>query len=594
MVCCGVPCVSGMVARPRAAIGVPGAAPAGRGGAVDDHPIYVPVPFDRVRPAHVRRAGPVAAGVRGVRGVKVTVERLPESQIQLDIVAEEPEFGQAMDRAFRTVSKGVQVPGFRPGKAPRQLVEQRIGREAIVEEANRTLMDRMYRDALKQESVQPIGDPVADILEFEPLAFRVVVPVYPEIDPGDYTGVRVEPVDAAIADSDVDETIERLRRNASEWVDVTEERKPVEGDQVVVDLAVTENGEQFQQPVEGATFILGESNIFDNLREQLEQMAVGETREFDLSFTEDDETVAPAIRGRTLHYTATLNGIKTLDLVPLDDALAEKVGGTGTLAELRESVASDLHREKTANARTGVVNEAINTVADGATVEIPAVMIDEALDDEINQLRMRLSQQRETLENYLRANGQTLDELRAETRPDAARRLRNTLVIQEIARREGIAVTDEDIRAEIEIAAGTSGNADAIRNLYQQDRFRDMLRGDLFERRLTDRLLEIVTEGRGAVINGWVAPEPVATDDTPATGETDEDGVIEADFSDATPTEASAGAEAAGDVPTSGEDADGGEGAVKGSDETGPDGGASRPEANPETEQVAARIVDEN
>ncbi len=508
--------------------------------------------------------------------MKVTVERLPESQVQLDIAADEAEFAQAMDRAFRQVSKTVQVPGFRPGKAPRQLVEQRIGREAIVEEANRVLMDRMYRDALKQEDVQPIGDPVADITEFEPLAFRVVVPVYPTIEPGDYAGVRVEPIDAAISESDVEETIERLRRNASEWVDVTEERKPIEGEQVVIDLAVTENGEQFQEPVEGATFTLGESNIFDGLREQLLDMSMGETRSFDLTFTDDDETVSPAIRGRTLGYTATLNGIKQIDLVELNDEFAKKVGNAETFAQLRTDIESDLHREKTAGARTTVVNDAINKVAEQAEIELPPVMVNEALDDEINQLRSRLTQNRDTLENYLRANGQNLMELREEIRPDAARRLRNTLVVQEIARRENIVVTDQDVLAEIEKVAAGSENGEAIRGLYQQEQFRGMLRSDLFERSLTDRLIEIVTEGRGAVINGWVAPEPEVVE-TSASG-SDSDGVIDAEFND-TPT-VSNDAEASADPGAADELA---------SASAAVDAAGQR---NPEAEAVEARVID--
>ncbi len=510
--------------------------------------------------------------------MKVTVERLPESQVQLDITADEAEFAQAIDRAFRQVSKTVQVPGFRPGKAPRQLVEQRIGRETIVEEANRVLMDRMYRDALKQENVQPIGDPVADITEFEPLAFRVVVPVYPTIEPGDYASVRVEPIDASITESDVEETIARLRRNASEWVDVSDERKPVEGEQVVIDLAVTENGEQFQEPVEGATFTLGESNIFDGLREQLLDMTLGETRGFDLTFADDDETVSPAIRGKTLAYTATLKGIKRIDLVDLDDEFAKKAGNADTVAELRTEIEDDLHREKTAGARTTVVNDALNKVAEQAAIELPPVMVDEALDDEIGQLRTRLSQNRDTLENYLRANGQTLEELREEIRPDATRRLRNTLVVQEIARRENIVVTDQDVLAEIEKVAAGSENAEAIRGLYQQDQFRSLLRGDLFERNLTDRLVEIVTEGRGAVLNGWVAPEPTLVEATPD-GESDED-IIEADFTDAVAadpetlevTESPADAElASAAAAAAGSTADG---------------------SNPEAETVEAQIVD--
>ena len=284
--------------------------------------------------------------------MKVTVERLPESQVQMDIASEEAEFAAAMERAYRKVSKEIAIPGFRPGKAPRQLIEQRYGRGVFLEEAQNQLMDTLYRDALKQENVDPIGQPAVEVTEIEPLAFRVTVPVYPEIDPGDYAAVRVEPIDTAVSDEDRDDTIERLRRNASEWTDVTDGRAPREGDQVTVDLAVTENGEPFQEPVEDARFVLGESNIFDGLREQLETMHVGDQKDFDLTFGDDDESVSPAIRGKTLHYDVTLKAVREQELVPLDDEFAKKTGNAETVDALRESVANDLHREKTANART--------------------------------------------------------------------------------------------------------------------------------------------------------------------------------------------------------------------------------------------------
>ena len=237
----------------------------------------------------------------------------------------------------------------------------------------------------------------------------------------------------------------------------------------------------------------------------------------------------------------------------------------------------------------------MNTVGDQATIELPPVMVDEALDDEVQQLRMRLSQNRDTLENYLRANGQTEAELRAEIRPDAARRLRNTLVVQEIARRENIAVTDQDVLAEIEKVAAGSANAEAIRGLYQQEQFRTMLRGDLFERSLTDRLIEIVTEGRGAVLNGWVAPEPTLVEATPE-GVSDDD-IIEADFTEAVaadPESIEATAppvEAPVEAPTR-TDAESETATVPLA--TSEEAGSTPAGDNPEAEAVEARIIDQN
>lgn len=485
---------------------------------------------------------PFAAKGRDAKRVKVTVERLPESRVQLDIASDADEFAKAMDRAYRRVAKQINIPGFRPGKAPRQIIEARVGHHAMVHEAHDELMDDLFRKALQQENITPIGEPEVTLLEHEPLEFRVVVPVYPEIDLGNYQDVRVEPRDAAITDEEVEEVVQRLRKGASEWVEVTEERTPQEGDQVTVDLKVEENGEPFQEPVEDATFVLGESNIFDRLREHIETMKVGETSRISLDFAEDDESVSPEIRGKTLDYTIMLKAIKVRDLVEVDDEFAKKVGDVETVEELYKTIADDLHRAKTSELRTEVVNEAINAIGEQAKIELPAVMIDQQVEDEINDLRQRLAQSGQSLEAYLRANRQTEAELREEIRPEATRRLRNTLILQEIARREQITVSDEEIDAQIATATAGASNSEALRQLYNQDRFRQMLRNDLFERKLTDRVIEIVTEGKGAVINGWVEPE--VTPEPTETAEPTEGAAGEEASPEATATEADAAARA--------------------------------------------------
>src|SRR3954470_774847 len=165
------------------------------------------------------------------------MERMPESQVLLDIAAEDDEFAQAMDRAFRKVSRQINVPGFRKGHAPRFIIEQMYGREVFLNEAQQDLMDKLYREALQKEELVPVGSPDVELVEMEPLNFKVTVAVYPTIDPGEYTAVRVEPVDAAIADDAVDEVLARIQKTQSPWVDPAEPRTPREGDQVTIDLA---------------------------------------------------------------------------------------------------------------------------------------------------------------------------------------------------------------------------------------------------------------------------------------------------------------------------------------------------------------------
>src|SRR5918998_446384 len=234
---------------------------------------------------------------------------MPESQVLLDIAADEDEFAKAMERAVRKVSRQLNVPGFRRGKAPRYVIEQMYGREVFLDEAQSEVMEELYKRALEQEALVPVGPPKVDVITPEPVGFRVVVPVYPTIEPGPYTEARVEPIDAAVDEAEVEEVVERMRQARGTWVAPSEPRAPREGDQVTIDLAVTEGDEPFQEPATDAVFVLGESNLFDALREQIEQMTVGETTTLDLAFDDEDETVAEGLRGKALSYTITLKGV---------------------------------------------------------------------------------------------------------------------------------------------------------------------------------------------------------------------------------------------------------------------------------------------
>ena len=489
--------------------------------------------------------------------MKLTVERLPESQVRLEITADDDEFKQALDKAARKVGAQVTVPGFRRGKAPRGIVERMYGRGVFLEEANRELMDDLYRRAIEQEDLAPVGPPEVDITGTDPTAFTAVVPVFPEVDPGSYQEVRADPIDASIDEAAVDEVIERLRRARSPWVDVPEEgmelgedkvlrpktRTPREGDQVTVDYQVREGDTPFQEPVEDAIFILGESNLFPRLREEIERMQAGATASFSIDFAEDDETVNTELRGKTLDYTVTLKEIKQRDLLPLDDDFAKSVADAETVEALRQEVHADLHQGRTSEGRTEVLNQIIDRIAEGATVDPPPAMVDEAVEDDVKDFRNQLAQRRTSFEEYLRVSGQTEEQLKSEMRPAAARRLRTTLLLRAIAEREQISVSDDEVEAEIARLSGGSGGGGAdpqrLQQLYQSDYFRGVLRNDLFERRLTEYLIETATEGRGAVLNGWVAPEPepvLVTEQTAeeATGAAEAGGDGETDVAEAT------------------------------------------------------------
>jgi len=452
------------------------------------------------------------------------MERLPESRVQLEITAEEEESAEAMRRAVRKVGNQITIPGFRKGKAPKAMIEQMYGPEVFLEEANRFLMSDLYRQALEREDLVPVGDPSVDISSNEPLTFTVVVPVYPEIDPGAYQDVRIEPVDAAVDDAAVDELIEALRKSHSPWIDPQGEglqvgagleltpksRLPRDGDQVTIDYTVQEEGTDVEEPVVDAVFVVGESGLLEPIEDAIKGLRIGETTGFSVPFAEDDESIDESLRGKNLSYSVTLKGLKERDLLPVDDDFAKTVGDVDTLDELRSKLREELHQTRTAEARREALAQIIAKMAEGATIDLPEPMIDRAVEDDLRRLRGRLAQQGVPLEAYLRAVDQSEDALRDEMRPAAQERLRNSLLLRTIAEREGIAVGDDDVDAAVErmsFAAQTSEQPQQAEAFARSDYVRGMLQSELFERQLTDRLVEIATDGQGAVVNAWAAPD---------------------------------------------------------------------------------------
>lgn len=465
--------------------------------------------------------------------MKLTIERLPESRVQLEIIAEEAETAAAMDRAARKVGNQVTLPGFRKGKAPRAMIERVYGPDVFTEEANRFLLSDLYRQAIEKEDLAPLGDPEVEVTSTDPLTYTVTVAVYPTIDPGDYSSVRIEPIDAAVDDTAVDEMIETLRKAHSPWVDPESEglavgaglelnpktRTPKEGDQITIDYSVQEDGEDAEEPVNDAVFVLGESGLLGAVEDAIKGLRVGESAGFSVSFAEDDESVDQSVRGKTLSYNVALKGLKERDLLPLDDEFAKTVGEAETLADLRAYLREELHQRKTTEARGLALNQIISKVAEGAGLELPAPMVDDAVENDVRRMRMNLAQQGVSLEAYLRSMEATEAELREELRPAATERLRNSLLMRSIAEKEAIAVDEADLDAAIArmaAAAQSSSQPEQAAQFAASDYVRNMLQNEMFDRQLTDRLIELATDGRGAVINAWVAPEPAEVEASPA------------------------------------------------------------------------------
>jgi trigger factor len=273
-------------------------------------------------------------------------------------------------------------------------------------------------------------------------------------------------------------------------------------------------------------FVLGESGLLQPVEDAIKGLRVGESAGFSVPFDADDETIDPSVRGKSLEYRVTLKGLKERDLLPLDDEFARTAGDVETFAEFRQGLVDNMHQRRTTEARGEALAQIIARIAEGASIELPAPMVDQAVEDEIRRLRNSLAQQGVSLEAYLRALETTEEAVREEARPAAIERLRNSLLLRTIAEREAIAVDDETVDAAVERMARVAQDSQQPKQaeaFARSPQLRGMLQSELFERQLTDRLIELATEGRGAVVNAWEPPvaesngEDVSGADTAAT-----------------------------------------------------------------------------
>jgi trigger factor len=431
--------------------------------------------------------------------VRVTVERLPGSAVTLEIAADDDEYKRAYDRTVTELGREAAIPGFRKGKAPRHMLERMVGRTVLVQETNRELMEDLFKQAVEQEEIVPVSTPDVEIEQEDPLAFKVTVQVYPSAELGAYQDVRAESREVDVTDDEVATVVEQVRANAGEWVSDDTPRQPVEGDQIVLDMSVYDGDDLFMPQAADETVVLGETPLFESIAEAVKMMQPGASGDLTLAFEEDDVTVGPELRGKTLRYEFTLKDVRTRDVPELTDELAQKISEYDTVEAMTGRIRRDLLRSKANEARNEVVNQIIDDMTASATLEMPEALIEREIDEDINNTNARFNAQGLTYEDFLSAIGKTDEEYRNDMREGVETRLRRAIVLQEIAKAEGIEITDEDIDAEIERVVGDAPNPERRRRLFSSEYFRTQLQNELYDRKLTERLIEIATEGRGAI-----------------------------------------------------------------------------------------------
>ncbi len=440
---------------------------------------------------------PEAARVRynligGHAALNVTAERIPDSQVVLTIEVDPERLERSMDQAYRRVAPRVRIPGFRPGKAPRRVVELHLGREALLHEALDRLVPEVVEEAIKAQELEMVASPDLEITSLEPVVIKATVPVRPNVDLGDYRALRVEPEPVEVDEAEVERTLESLRRR---YADIEPVDRPVqEGDRVRLDITGEVEGRTVlrQEDVEVSVRAEELANV-PGVFERLLGMSKGEEAEFEAVLPED--YARRELAGKPIRYRVRVLEVKSERLPELNDDFARQVGeGFASVTALRERIRADLRARAEEEARRRLEEKAVEALVQQARLEFPPQLVEREIDHMVQDLtRPAAGEGRRAVERFLQQVGRSEQELREELRPAATERVKRSLVLSRLAELEGIAVTPEEVEQELASLAGTSPQAAQIRQLFDTPSGREVIERQLRSRRTLERLTQIVT-----------------------------------------------------------------------------------------------------
>lgn len=386
--------------------------------------------------------------------MQVTTEKLDKKQIELTIEVDEQKFEEGLQYAYKKIVKQINIPGFRKGKVPRKILEQRFGVEIFFEDAVEYIMPQAYLEAVEtlDESIVPVGKPEIDIVQLEPnkpFIFKAKVEIKPEVELGEYKGLELEKLDTAVTEEDVNKELEQLRQRHAQLEVVGEEGQVENGDFVVIDFVGKVNGEPFEGgTAEDYTLEIGSGTFIPGFEDQLVGMKLNEQKVIEVTFPADYHS--EELAGKEATFDVTVKEIKRKKLAELDDEFAKDISEFETLQELKNDIENKLKKRKEENAQNHLREQAIAKASENAQVDIPQAMIDTQIDDILQNFDLRLRSQGLSLEKFLQYSQQTQESIREQYQEDAKKAVKNQLVLEAIAKAEGIEVEEEDLEKEFE------------------------------------------------------------------------------------------------------------------------------------------------
>ncbi len=385
------------------------------------------------------------------------VENLEEkNMVKVTIEVEAAEFDKAMTAAYQKNKNRFSVPGFRKGKVPQNMIEKMYGPAVFYEDAANKLIPEAYGKFLDETDLDVVSQPEIDVTQIgkgQNFIFTATVAVKPEVTLGKYKGVEIEKVDTKVTAADVTAEIDKVRDQQARLVEVTN-RGVKDGDQTIIDFEGFVDGVAFEGG-KGTDYPLtiGSHSFIDNFEDQLVGAKIGKEVEVNVTFPEEYQ--APELAGKAAMFKVTVKSIKVKELPKADDEFAAEVSDFETLADYKADIKKNLTEQKKEEAKKIKQQRAVAAAVENATMDIPEPMIASQVARMMDDMNQRLQQQGLDLDTYLQYMGGNREMLASNMRPEAETRIKNSLVLEAVAKAEKIEVSEEEVDAEIAKMAET-------------------------------------------------------------------------------------------------------------------------------------------
>ena len=410
--------------------------------------------------------------------MKVTTEKIDNHKVVLEITVPQEEVKKGLDLAFAKLSKKINIPGFRKGKVPRNVLISKIGKQALLEEAFDIVAPNALNKALVEQNLDPVVRPEVDIITLEEekeLVFKATIVPKPEIELGEYKNLKVEKNVEAVTEEQIQNQINNLLNNNAKMV-VAENAEIKDGDFAVIDFKGFVDGEAFEGGEgKGYPLQIGSGSFIPGFEEQLVGANAGDERDVNVVFPV--EYHAPNLAGKKAVFKVTINDVKRKEMPTLDDEFVKDVSAFNTVEELKADIKANLEKVAAEKAENAVKSAALKQASDNCKVELPEVMIENRINHMIEELKSGLEGRGMKFEQYLEYVKMDLDAIRNNYREIAAENVKADLMLEAIAKAEDVKVEATDLADEVENMAKAYGaTPEQVQSIIQQQgRINDLI-----------------------------------------------------------------------------------------------------------------------